>query len=402
MRSPMLLVLLGLVTACTGPSAEPSSTTTTVPPTTTTTVDAAQVTRDTCDALKIASFDVGTAIRAALADVDPIAVELDDAAVGVVVAEALVAFYDQVGSIAADAPSEIAEALTTVSLSVDPWRTALAEGGTALEAALEDLDPETIGTAETEAALETLDGWTADACGAPIPLDVEGVVLTTVFAAMMAAFGSAFGAFGDDLLDSGDGFAVALGDDPRLDAMFFQCDTGDGAACMDLYFSAYGEYELWGQTCGATIPLRRAFTVDCEGKFAGEAASYGEDFVLDSLWDQCEGGDPDACDGLFAAAPFGSAYEAFGASCADSRLLADVVRPCAFVASGEPFGYGDDVAFDQLWDACARADREACSDLFLQTPIGSAYEAFGRVCGDLTEQAKTCENAAEWVGGPGA
>jgi hypothetical protein len=43
--------------------------------------------------------------------------------------------------------------------------------------------------------------------------------------------------------------------------------------------------------------------------------------------------------------------------------------------------YGDDAQLDALWDACADGDLAACDELYLDSPIGSAYEAFGDSCG---------------------
>ncbi len=58
-----------------------------------------------------------------------------------------------------------------------------------------------------------------------------------------------------------------------------------------------------------------AAVVECLGARAGDAGDYGDDPVLDLLWDQCEGGNPQACDELFRDAPVGSAYEDFGRTC---------------------------------------------------------------------------------------
>ncbi|MFC7403552.1 DVUA0089 family protein [Georgenia alba] len=44
--------------------------------------------------------------------------------------------------------------------------------------------------------------------------------------------------------------------------------------------------------------------------------TYGEDPTLDGLWEECESGDAAACDELYAAAPEGSGYEAYGNDCA--------------------------------------------------------------------------------------
>ncbi len=43
--------------------------------------------------------------------------------------------------------------------------------------------------------------------------------------------------------------------------------------------------------------------------------TYGDDPVLDSLWDLCELGDGGACDALWERAPVGSEYEEFGVTC---------------------------------------------------------------------------------------
>jgi len=412
-RNKVLSMAMTVLLAACSPSAEDtttssSTTTTTTTAPTTTTIDPAAVAAATCDDLKIAAFDLDAAITDGFEDLDPNTEDdLADAAVGRIVVEGLVAFYDQVNVIAEDAPAEIAEALSTVSVAVDPWRDALAGDPALLEDTLEDLDPAALSSPELEEAIEAIDEWTTEVCGSAIPLDAEEILFTTVFAAMLGAIGNVFGNLGDDFLDlygdqvtEIDEVALAFGDDPNLDDLYSRCGDGDGTACRDLYFSAYGEYELWGQTCGASIPLRPAFVVDCEGKFASEPNAYGEDFVLDTLWDECEAGDADSCDGLFAASPFGSAYEQFGASCAGTRVSGDSTRPCAFVVSGEPYGYGDSPEFDVLWDSCSVGDADACYDLFLETPVSSAYEAFGRVCGDLSELSRSCENAATWLGGP--
>lgn len=43
--------------------------------------------------------------------------------------------------------------------------------------------------------------------------------------------------------------------------------------------------------------------------------TFGDDPELDALWSACEAGDGPACDELFEAAPLGTEYEAFGATC---------------------------------------------------------------------------------------
>ena len=383
------------------------TTTTTAPTTTTTTIDPSEVAADTCDALKVAAFDLDSAITSGLRDLGVSGEsDLADAEVGRLVVASLVDFYDAVDSLASEAPDDVSTALETVAASVQPWRDALDQGTADFERALQELDPAELDSAGLDDAIATIDQWTEAECGGKVPVGPEEILFTTVFAAMFGALGSMFEAFGDDFtIEEGpsepEDTALAYGDDPALDQLYSDCGVGDGQACRDLYFSAYGEYELWGQTCGASIPLRQAFVVDCASKFSSEATVYGDDFVLDTLWDDCEAGDQDACDGLFAAAPFGSEYETFGGSCAGARPDSDYSRPCGFVASGEPFGHGDDPSFDMLWNMCAGGDGVSCDDLFFQTPIGSAYEAFGRVCSDLTAVGHSCENVAAWLGGPG-
>lgn len=409
-RTTILSLVVALVVSACSPdeAAETTTstlptTTTTAPTTTTTTIDPADVAADVCNALKVAAFDLDAGITSGLQELG-ISGESDlaDAEVGRLVVVELVDFYDDIDSLAVDAPEEVSAAMETVAAAVQPWRDALDQESTDFERALEDLDPDELDSAGLGDAIATIDEWTEEVCDGRVPVDPEEILFTTVFAAMFGVLGSMFGEFGDDFTieEEPSDTALAYGDDPALDQLYSDCGVGDGQACRDLYFSAYGEYELWGQTCGASIPLRQAFVVDCGGKFSSEASTYGDDFVLDSLWDECEAGDPDACDGLFAAAPFGSEYETFGGSCAGSRPDGDYSRPCGFVTSAEPFHYGDDPSFDTLWDTCAQGDGVACDDLFFQTPIGSAYEAFGRVCSDLTAVGHSCENVAAWLDGP--
>jgi hypothetical protein len=406
---PLAVATLVFLAACTASTEETTTTTTTttLPPTTTTTLDPGVQASNTCDSLKIATFDLERGVTQAftslgLQDVE----ELSDAEAGRIIVGSLVDFYDRVRVLAGSAPDAIAEDLDTVASSVDPWREALTEDDESLADTLEELEPWTLRNPELDGALERLAEWSERECGATIAFDAEEILFTTVFSAMFGALGDAFSEFGDafgDGFDSGfDTSALAYGDDPGLDDLYDRCGGGDGAACSDLYYTSFGEYELWGQTCGATIPLRPGYLVDCESKFGSTASSYGDDFVFDTLWDECASGLLGSCDGLFAAAPVGSAYENYGATCGDIRQPGDIMRPCAFVASGEAFSYGEDTEFDSLWDGCVQGDEAACSDLFFSTPFDSAYEALGRTCGDLVESGRECTNVARWLGAPSA
>lgn len=74
------------------------------------------------------------------------------------------------------------------------------------------------------------------------PAEVMDITMDCVFAGMDSDSG------GDTLMSD----ANAYGDDPALDALWDQCDAGDGAACDELYFSSpFGsEYEDFGDRCG--------------------------------------------------------------------------------------------------------------------------------------------------------
>jgi hypothetical protein len=67
-----------------------------------------------------------------------------------------------------------------------------------------------------------------------------------------------------------------------------------------------------------------------------------------------------------------------------------------FTTSGGGDSYGDNPAFDRLWDRCERGDGAACDDLFWESPVGSRYEEFGDTCGDRYEPDEvpfSCESA---------
>lgn len=51
--------------------------------------------------------------------------------------------------------------------------------------------------------------------------------------------------------------------------------------------------------------------------------AYGDDDRLDDLWDDCDTGDMEACDGLFEDSPAGSEYEEFSDSCGERSLGGD-------------------------------------------------------------------------------
>ena len=154
--------------------------------------------------------------------------------------------------------------------------------------------------------------------------------------------------------------ADSYGDDPVLDALWDACEGGDAVACDDLYMQSPFGSEY------------ETFALDNGGSGGGffdsgsDADSYGDDPELDALWDACEGGDAVACDDLFWQSPVGSEYESFAQENRSFGSGAD--------------SYGDDPELDALWDACEAGDDAACSDLYWQSPLGSEYESFGSSC----------------------
>jgi hypothetical protein len=111
-----------------------------------------------------------------------------------------------------------------------------------------------------------------------------------------------------------------LGDDPELDLLWIRCGEGDPGACdqLGLESPVGSRYEEFGFSCGDVVP--EGEVQDCTSVLGGGPAgddpfTYGDDAYLDGLWDDCEDGDPFACDDLYWESPIGSIYEEFGFSC---------------------------------------------------------------------------------------
>ena len=67
------------------------------------------------------------------------------------------------------------------------------------------------------------------------------------------------------------------------------------------------------------------------------------------------------------------------------------------VPSDQGSSYGDDAALDALYDQCAAGAMVSCDQLYLESPLGSEYEAFAVTCGGLFDPDNTpvtCETAA--------
>lgn len=106
------------------------------------------------------------------------------------------------------------------------------------------------------------------------------------------------------------------GDDPSLDALWDACEEGEMSQCDALYEDPanpfLSEYWTFASTCGERYEEPRTCSED---EVPQDAMRYGDDDVLDTLYDRCKDGEMAACDDLFRRAPADSDYEEFGLSC---------------------------------------------------------------------------------------
>ncbi|MFC7405280.1 hypothetical protein [Georgenia alba] len=132
----------------------------------------------------------------------------------------------------------------------------------------------------------------------------------------------------------------SYGDEASLDAMWDACDDGVGEACDSLAEEAAwtSEYAAFAMSCGDRVTDRTAAScaVELGQETSNELYTYGDDAVLDTLWDDCEAGDPMACDRLFQAAPEDSAYQSYGYYCGGRAPVGGKVDVCTHHAAAEP------------------------------------------------------------------
>ena len=83
--------------------------------------------------------------------------------------------------------------------------------------------------------------------------------------------------------------------------------SGAGIALEDVTDEALGDNDPPQEVIDITI--------EC---VMGSVGDYGDDAALDALWDQCEAGDGAACDDLWLSSPLGSNYEVFATTCGDT------------------------------------------------------------------------------------
>lgn len=162
----------------------------------------------------------------------------------------------------------------------------------------------------------------------------------------------------------------------------------DGSA-VDADREANGS-EATGDDAVGDPQVVEADTDDGADSEPGEGA-YGSNALLDQLYDTCSSGDLATCDILYLSAPEGSEYQALAISCGE--LGGEHPGTCVADLGADGDGgalaltYGDDPLLDELWTRCADGDLASCDDLFLASPMGSEYEAFGATCGSIGEPA---------------
>lgn len=108
---------------------------------------------------------------------------------------------------------------------------------------------------------------------------------------------------------------------------------------------------------------------------------------LDQLWDDCYVGDFQACDDLYRESPVGSAYNEFADSCGNRNTPSGW---CVEIYGTSTGGPGSDPYLNELWKACDLGDFQACDDLFVASPSGSAYQDFGDSCGNRNTPSGWC------------
>ena len=129
---------------------------------------------------------------------------------------------------------------------------------------------------------------------------------------------------------------------------------------------------------------------------AVDPASVGVEAGFEENIDLCFRGLMVACDNIFfgengqTAAPEGSNASIYAGQCGGriQTFSNDTIRCDANIFAASPFDVGafSDASFEALATACqgsdtVNGDMAACDDLFLQTGVGTAEEAYGDTCG---------------------
>lgn len=219
-----------------------------------------------------------------------------------------------------------------------------------------------------------------------IPWIVAAVVVAFLLGGVAVAAGR--GGDGDSAVDR-----TEQDDRDGTDADSRAADSTAAGSVDDADEQRRGE-EKTGERTGAPDP--------------GDPQDHGDDATLDALWDACATGDHRACDELFLESGFGTEYEKFGETCGGRNEPAGYCE--AVYANGGPDdpavpgnqdpveaidssseAYGDDPGLDALWDGCEKGAFDACDELYVNSPFGSAYEEFGETCGHRNEPQGYCK-----------
>lgn len=123
------------------------------------------------------------------------------------------------------------------------------------------------------------------------------------------------------------GGAQAYGDDPRLDSLHDDCDSGDDRACDILFIDALdgSEYADLAIDCAGRGDGLTSCTPGLEVDETGEVVQDSE--AMTSLETDCGAGDMTACDLLYRAATIGSDLEQFGFTCG-GKIVAGGLPDC--------------------------------------------------------------------------
>ncbi|WP_298806308.1 hypothetical protein [uncultured Pseudokineococcus sp.] len=155
----------------------------------------------------------------------------------------------------------------------------------------------------------------------------------------------------------------------------------------------------------AVTGARAAWDALGDGSFFGleEGERYGDNPVLDALWDDCEAGDGLACDDLFDSSGFGTAYETFGLTCGKRFTEASAPEWCEDELDGatrvrDDARPADDAVLDRLRDGCAEGDGVDCDELYALAEEGSDDERFGVTCGERYSELRAPDFCAEALG----
>lgn len=107
-------------------------------------------------------------------------------------------------------------------------------------------------------------------------------------------------------------------------------DEQEGAALQGIVDAANGgdsldplgrDIDRYASECGVDL--------DAATAAASPGATYGDNPVLDRLWDACASGDGQACDDLYFDSATGTEYERFGLTCGDRFTAAGAPTMCA-------------------------------------------------------------------------